>query len=459
MNISIITVFPELHETFINTSLIKKAIDKGTLTCNLIRFSDLCPPKVRIDEPTCGPGAGMIIKPELIEHAIAHCEEQFGKGIKIFFSPQGTTLTQPLARALAHKIFSPLVENNIALSTSNKHEAAQGHLILVCTRYEGIDERVEQVYADYTISIGDYVLMGGDLPAQVFLECILRLLPGIVGNKESVTEESFSGCFLDHPQYGLPLVWKGKEIPPVILSGNHQKIGTWRRQQSAQKTVLQRFDWLRSQQLTAEEKKLAEECIPSHHMAVMHTDIMLKGGEIGTTSIASLDIHDIARAATTYNIKSFFIASPLKDQQDIVSTFLDFWRSPEGIAYNESRYRALRGVKLVESFKQIIDTITLQEGKRPVIIATSARPQKDIRLIDYQSQGLVWQLGRPVLIVFGTGQGLAPTIMDQSDFLLLPVEGFSSYRHLSVRSAVAIVLDRWLGLQQRLVILPEKNGY
>ena len=290
MIISIISVFPEIHQKFIELSLVGKAVEKGLIKFNLVRFADFCQPKTRIDGPTCGPGAGMIIKPAVVAQAIEQCQQQFGPGFKVFFSPQGLQLSQPLLHAIATKLQEQGATT--AESTTSDPANTTPHLILVCPRYEGMDERVQDHYADVVVSIGDYVLMGGDLPAQVFLEGLLRLFPGIIGDWSSVEHESFSGPFLDHPEYGLPVEWNGKAIPDIVRSGNHAAIEQWRQQAAAHKTVLNRFDWFRSANPTEADIKLARQHIPPHYVALMHTDIQLRNGTIGTTSVVSIDLHD-----------------------------------------------------------------------------------------------------------------------------------------------------------------------
>ncbi len=462
MNISIITVFPEIHEPFIAASLLGKAIEKGLITCNLIRLSSLIPPKERIDEPTAGPGSGMIIKPELMQKAIEQAEQMYGSGIKIFFSPQGIKLDQRILRQLSKELFGEQVQDpSYAKATEDKR--AGDHLILVCSRYEGIDARVEEHYADLVLSIGDYVLMGGDIPAQVFLEGILRLLPGIVGKQESVEEDSFSGALLDHPEYGLPVTWKGMEIPEIVLSGNHGKIAAWRKEEACKKTVKNRFDWFIANNPSKEQIASARKVIPRHYLAVMHTQIVLKGGTVGESSIASLDIHDVARSCATYGIENFFIVSPLKDQRSILDTFLGFWRSQEGMEYNQSRFKSMQIVEPVSSLDAVIEAIRTKEGKEPLLIATSAKRHENVPSIDYHSQSMVWDHDRPVLFIFGTGQGLADVVLNRCDYLLLPLYGLSDYNHLSVRAAVSIILDRWVGLDARVEPGPllknsRKNG-
>lgn len=429
------------------TSIIGRACERGLVTVRTLRLSDFCAPKERIDEPVVGPGAGMIIKPEVIERAITACENDWGHGYKIFFSPQGTKLTQRYLRSMAAHLNAPGDSNNNR-SEHNEDQPAQAvpHLILICSRYEGIDARIEQHYADAVISIGDYVVTGGDVPAQIFLEGLLRLLPGVVGKQESVTEESFSGALLDYPEYGLPVEWNGMRVPEIVQSGNHAAIKKWRIQQALRTTLQRRFDWFASSQPTPEECANALQTIPPHYVALMHTQVKLKDGTVGTTSITSIDLHDTARSCATYGIKNFFMVTPLVDQQAIIATFLDFWRSDFGKNYNQSRYHAVNKVQPALNFDEVINAITTAEGKAPLIIATSAKEYAHISKIDFSQQGKVWQHDRPVLLIFGTGQGLDDALIEKCDYLLVPVSGMTTYNHLSVRSAIAIVLDRWLGL-------------
>lgn len=447
MKISIITVFPEIYESFFKVSLISRAIKKDLVTFHLVRFSDLCEPKGRIDQPTCGHGVGMIIKPEVVQKAIETCENKWGNGFKIFFTPQGKKLNQRIFKKLANKFFSLNIKQQDA-NGKNK-EKKFDHLILVCSRYEGIDARVEGYYADLLISIGDYVVMGGDLPAQVFLEGLLRFLPGVVGKQESVEKESFMSSFLDYPEYGLPAEWKNLKIPEVILSGNHALIERWREEQSVKKTIENRFDWFISSNPSKKDIELCRKNIPNHYVALMHSQVLVKSDQIGNTSITSLDIHDISRSCATYGIENYFVVTKLEDQQKILNTFLDFWRSDDGKEYNLSRFEAVKRVLPAFDLDEVLKKIEEKEKKKPLIICTSARfsDQQNVPLlIDYFSQSVVWKEKRPVLFVLGTGHGLSEHILKRSDFFLQPIKGLTDYNHLSVRSAAAIILDRWLGV-------------
>ncbi len=461
IKITVLSAFENLHRSFFQTSLIKRAIESQIIDVTVINFLDCVEVKERIDIPTVGPGPGMIMKPEVIERAIDQAQEQRGPGCVIFFSPQGIPLTQHILRSLQ----SDYLQNYAPDETKIQNNSAL-HIILVCARYEGIDARVENHYADLILSIGDYVLMGGDIPAQVFLEGFLRLIPAVVGNVSSLESESFESAFLDHDEFGLPVTWKNKSIPDVLRSGDHKKVEQWRTENAAQKTVTRRFDWLREQPSldnSVTDKKaldLAKKYIPSHYTVLMHSDVMVKGHGVGVTSITSIDIHDIARSSTTFGVKNFFVVTSLKDQMSIMNEFLGFWHSSKGNTYNDNRFEAISHVIPKFSLDEVVEHIEKIEGKKPILITTGAKNYPHPHKIDYHSQGEVWMKNRPVLFIFGTGQGLAPHILDRSDHLLLPLDGMTNFNHLSVRSAAAIILDRWMGLnpQKKLNITFKKQS-
>ncbi len=428
MNISILSVFPELYDQFLKTSLIARAQEKEHIAINCDSFFSFVAPKERIDAPTYGPGPGMLSRPDVVQKAIEAKQEHHGPAFKIFFSPQGKKVDQRVLAKLA----------DIFLQKK--------HLMIVAGRYEGMDARVEEHYADMILSVGDFVLMGGDVPAMMILEGMLRLIPDIVGKKESIERESFVGPFVDYPEYTEPLVWQGMEVPEIVRSGNHAAIEQWRSEKAAEKTVMEHFDWLRSSQMSSEEKTLAQQHIPPHYAALLHTDVLLPDERVGTTSVTSIDIHDGARSAKTYGLKNYFIVTPLEDQWKIVGTLLDFWQKGVGKEYNISRYQAVKSVQLANSLQEVVATIQRREGQKPLIIGTSARLVAHKQVISYYDQSLVWHHKRPVLLLFGTGRGLSEQILSQCDYLLMPIEGFPEYNHLSVRSAMSIVFDRWLGI-------------
>ncbi|MCL4360931.1 tRNA (guanosine(37)-N1)-methyltransferase TrmD [Candidatus Dependentiae bacterium] len=433
MILSVLTLFPNLYEPFVNTSIIARARESGKLDINIVNLFSFAEPKKRIDAPTFGPGQGMLIRPDIVQKGLEKIEAEKSKAFKIFFSPQGRKLDQNLL----NEIYSKALETN--------------HVMLVPARYEGMDARVEEHYADMVISVGDFVLMGGDLPALMLIEGLTRLIPGVVGKEESVAKDSFTGPFVDYPAYCEPVEWQGMKVPEVLRSGNHKEIENWRANMAAQKTVKNHFQWLRTHVERDEDIKLSKKFIPNHYVALMHSEVNLpKEGSIeskvGTSSVTSLDIHDIARSAATFGLKKYFIVTPLVDQQKIVNRLITFWMSDQGIDYNPHRHEAVSAVEVIDNLEKILEKIEKIEGKKPIIIGTSAKEHGKIERITYFDQEKVWAEDRPVLFLLGTARGLSDTVLDKCDYLLIPLKGFSEFNHLSVRSASAIIFDRWLGI-------------
>lgn len=210
MKISILTIFPEIFENFLNTSLIKKAIDSKKIDINLLNIRDYSKNKQRsVDDTPYGGGVGMLMMFPPVYDAIKDVKKEYSK--VVYLSPQGITYNQKIAKKLKD----------------------EKHLILLCGRYEGIDERVKDV-VDYEISIGDYILMGGEIPAMVLCESITRLIPGVIKD-ESVNEDTFENNLLKYPEYTKPAEYMGYKVPDVLLSGDHKKINDWRKKNAIKK--------------------------------------------------------------------------------------------------------------------------------------------------------------------------------------------------------------------------------
>jgi tRNA (guanine37-N1)-methyltransferase len=233
MHITILTIFPELFDSFLGTSLIAKAVEGGTITFTRIDIRDFAaPPHFAVDDTPYGGGAGMVMKPEPLAKAIAAAQECSPGAPVILLSPAGTPFSQGKALELSRL----------------------PGIILVCGRYEGVDERVIESSIDLEVSIGDYVLMGGEVPAMVIIEATTRLIKDVVGNAASIEEESFAGNLggsplLEAPHYTRPAEYEGKAVPPVLLSGNHSKIAAWRQEQSLLRTKARRPDLLNKAKL------------------------------------------------------------------------------------------------------------------------------------------------------------------------------------------------------------------
>jgi tRNA (guanine37-N1)-methyltransferase len=429
MNIFVSTLFKELYASFLSTSIIHRAIEANMVSITLMDMFSFVESKKRIDSPVVGHGAGMLLGAPIVQSVY---EEVVAKTqltpFTIFFSPHGKKMNQ---------------QNLIALFDRIKDRP----VLLFSGRYEGFDVRAEEEYADEIISIGDYVLFGGDLPAMVFLEGLLRLIPGVVGKMESVLSDSFSTAFVDHPHYALPDVWKNRSIPSVLKSGNHEKIRTWRLNQAVQRTVKTNWKWVTRHSLTSIEKNLVKQALPNHYCALLHNDIMLPDNQVGNSSVTSIDIHDIARSSATYGIKKYFVVTRLWAQKKLVEKFLSFWHEKKTGQVNESRAFALKSVALASELTEVVEEIkVLEGGVAPVIIVTSSRRHLSHKnMIEYDDQEKIWELKRPVLFVFGTSHGISPELMDTFDYRLVPLEGLEEFNFLSVRSAAAIVFDRWLG--------------
>lgn len=236
MNFHILTLFPDMVSQGLNTSIIGRAADKGLVTIDCINIRDYTLDKhKKVDDYPYGGGAGMVMQAQPVYDAWRSVVERIGyKPRTVYLTPQGGIFAQPQAKELA----------------------LEEDLILLCGHYEGIDERVlEEIVTDY-VSIGDYVLTGGELPAMVMVDAISRMVPGVLTNDESGSAESLEGNLLEYPQYSRPEEWNGKKVPPILLSGDHAKVDAWRREQSILRTAERRPDLLEKAQLTEKELKI-----------------------------------------------------------------------------------------------------------------------------------------------------------------------------------------------------------
>ena len=232
----ILTLFPEMVMDGLNTSIIGRAIEAGLLEINAVNIRDYSTNKhMKVDDYPYGGGAGLVMQPEPVYRAYKDLEKDMKKKPRVvYLTPQGTTFHQEMAKELA------------------KEE----ELVFLCGHYEGIDERVlEEIVTDY-VSIGDYVLTGGELPAMVMIDSISRLVPGVLHNDDSAGDESFENGLLEYPQYTRPPVFLDKEVPEVLLSGHHENIRKWRHEQSVKRTKERRPDLFERAELSEKERKV-----------------------------------------------------------------------------------------------------------------------------------------------------------------------------------------------------------
>ena len=222
LSIDLLTLFPEMVEGFFSASMLGRAVQNGVLELRVHNIRDWATDKHQVtDDRPFGGGAGMLMKPEPIVRAIESLRRE--ESITIYMAPDG----EPLSRGVASEL------------------ATGKHLILLSGHYEGIDQRVRDGWIDREISIGDYVLTNGTLPAAVLVDCVSRFVPGVLGEPMSVEQDSFAGDLLSFPQYTRPADFRGMQVPEVLLNGNHGKIARWRRERQAEKTGRRRPDLLR----------------------------------------------------------------------------------------------------------------------------------------------------------------------------------------------------------------------
>ena len=239
MKFDIVTIFPRMIEAGLSEGIISRGIAGGLLDVQVHDLRDFTTDRHRsVDDMPYGGGPGMVMKPEPLMRAVAHISATRGTpGAVVLLSPQGRAFTQAEAARLV----------------------ARGHVALLCGRYEGMDERVRELVATEEISIGDYVLSGGELPALVVLDAVSRLVPGVVGDEQSVAEESFSRGVLDYPHYTRPAEVAGRRVPDVLLSGHHAEVRRWRRKAALARTLERRPDLLTAAALDEDDRVLLEE--------------------------------------------------------------------------------------------------------------------------------------------------------------------------------------------------------
>ncbi|OCL27054.1 tRNA (guanosine(37)-N1)-methyltransferase TrmD [Orenia metallireducens] len=237
MKFEILTLFPEMFEGVLGSSILNKAQERDLINVDTINIRDYATDKHKqADDYPYGGGAGMVMKPEPIFRAIE--DLSIGENVPvIFLTPQGKTFNQKMAKDFAKK----------------------ERLVLLCGHYEGVDQRVRDELVTHEVSIGDFVLTGGELPAMILVDAISRMVSGVLGSDESYIEDSFYHGILDYPQYTRPQEFRGLEVPSILLSGNHAKIARWRRKEALKKTLVRRADLLEEVKLSLEDQEILTE--------------------------------------------------------------------------------------------------------------------------------------------------------------------------------------------------------
>jgi tRNA (guanine37-N1)-methyltransferase len=440
MHLTVVTIFPEIFSSFLATSLVGKAVEAGRIQIELVDPRDFTSDRHRsVDDTPYGGGEGMVMKVEPLVAALESIQPE-GAVHRILLTPQGEPLSQSLLERLA----------------------AEEHLVLVCGRYEGFDERVRS-YVDRELSLGDFVLNGGEVASMAIIDGVARLLPGVLGNAASLQTESHASGLLEYPQFTRPREFRGHAVPEVLLSGDHERIRSWRHHQMLVRTRQRRPDLWREHHLTAEERELlcGEEAADQAdhtetrdqiaglaartYVVLLHHPVYDREGKVVATAITNLDLHDIARSCRTYGLAGYFVVTPLSAQQELAGRIVEHWRTGYGARYNPRRRDALALLEVEGDLEQVLARIEGAHGRRPITVVTSAVE----RAGQVSQEEVLLRAGasQPLVLVLGTGWGLAQEALEKADLALAPIWGATDYNHLSVRSAAAILLDRFFGLR------------
>lgn len=235
MRFDVLTLFPELFSSFLKETILGRAVKAGLVDIRLVNIRSFAKGRHLVtDDTPFGGGQGMVMKPEPISRALESVDRSKERSLVLLLTPQGRVFDQPLAWDLSR----------------------MEQLILICGRYEGVDERIRTTCVDMELSIGDYVLSGGEMAAMVVMDAVSRLVPGVLGGEKSAQEDSFEDGLLEYPQYTRPRVFKNQEVPEILLSGDHEKIRVWRRTESLKRTLARRPDLLDRAALTEEDKRI-----------------------------------------------------------------------------------------------------------------------------------------------------------------------------------------------------------
>ncbi|SHN54993.1 tRNA (guanosine(37)-N1)-methyltransferase TrmD [Desulfovibrio litoralis] len=478
MHFNIITLFPDFFNGPLNIGLMSKAKEK-----QLVSFSFHNPRDYtfdihhQVDDKPFGGGSGMVMMLEPLVRClrsiddknyikrnppVSETDSELNKeNIKLGLKQKTLESTQTWAK----KHSSTQLGKVLLLSPSGKpftqkmaqELSKEEKVTILCGRYEGFDARIEELFELESISLGDFVLNGGESASLAIIESVSRLLPGFMGDENSANEESFSNGLLEYSHYTRPENFEEISVPEVLRSGNHAKIALWRKEESLRQTFKTRPELLTDQELYKEDVEVIaqvakEKLARNLHCALVHSPITGKDKKKCTVSLTNLDIHDIARSSCTFGLRNFYISTPLKDQQKLLDDIVLHWVRGVGAKANPDRAKALALVKCVDYIEGAVDDLYQQTGEYPILIGTSAllpsKKQKNKKIaypknINFNElRALLKQ--KPVLLVFGTGHGLHSELIAKLNFMLPPIRP-SGYNHLSVRSAVAIMFDRILG--------------
>lgn len=448
VRITIVTLFPEFFAGPLSCGLMQRAREAGIVEVDFRNPRDAATDRHRtVDDRPYGGGPGMVMTPG----PMADTLRALGFGPRGAAQPGRLLMLAPMGKVFDQSMARELADAALAGTGAGATMTAQGDaplITLVCGRYEGLDARIEELFPVEPVSVGDFVLNGGEAAALCLLEAVCRLLPGYMGHEESGDEESFSAGLLEYPHYTRPEDFEGHIVPSALRSGDHGRIALWRRQASLAQTFASRPALLTEAPLSEEDREFlrhlpAERPGRNLSCGLVHYPVLDRDGRTVAVSLTNLDVHDIARSARTYGLGGCYMITPLEDQRELLAGIVAHWTDGPGKRSNPDRDRALSLVHGCASVKAAVQAIAARVGERPLVVATTARaPRADVPVMGFAALARALQ-ERPVLLLFGTGHGLSPEL--DCDAFAPPLRWHGGYNHLSVRSAVAIMLDRILG--------------
>lgn len=374
---SVITAFPKIFNGFLSSSIIGRAITSGLIKVDLLDLRDFAEGKHRqVDDYTYG-GGGMVLMAEPLYRAVQAARDVSEKATVIFPSPQGVILSQEVVESLAQ----------------------EDHLVIACGHYEGVDERFVESCVDLELSIGDYVLTGGELPAMVIIDAVSRQLPGVVGKAESVAEDSFFRGFLDHPHYTRPAEWRGKRVPEVLLSGDHGAVLDWRRRQAADRTIVRRPDLL------------------SRANILPYLSCGFYVTLLSAPDVSLEELERICAVSGAYGAKKVLVVTPL---QKPVATGLSM-------------------VKRFPSLESAMSWIEKSEKKVPYVVGVAEAPRSGVHWLELKR--LVLERDLPLSLVFCADELFTKEASHFDTMMCLDERGGK----IPLSCEVSVVLDRLFG--------------
>lgn len=384
MKITVITAFPQFFRSFLDTSIVGKAVERGLLNVSVVDLREYGEGDYRqIDDYSFGGNGGMVLMAEPLTRAIEDLDDP---SFVVYPSPQGVTMTQEMVESLSTK----------------------DHLVIVCGHYEGVDERFVQSKVDMELSIGDYVLTGGELPAMVVIDSVSRLIPGVVGKGRAVVEDSFYRGMLDNPHFTRPSEWRGIEVPPVLLSGNDSEIDLWRRREAVVRTLDRRSDLLCRASLRS-------------YLEVGYYVMWFPPDDVDHWTLRTISL-----SCSSYGVSRLLI--PVQDRE-----IRDSFRSLLTDLGVDS------AVKLFPSAQKASQWVIKKEKKQPFsIVIGKGQGEENISWLEVKRE--ILSNSRPPMFVFGE------SVASEGDVTMRPVAGDDRDRSaLPVQNAVSVVLDRFFG--------------